>query len=301
MSTTKTNAFKAYWRQWLWSDMATRIITVNCIAWLVIVIGLIAMPRLTDWWIGLFAVPESIFMLPARIWTPATYMISQYDFLHLLVNMVWLLLFGRIMVQAAGDKHVLGCYVCGGLTGVVAYVIMNLFWPWPGMPMIGASCAVLAVAGACLMLTAKWKVNLLLFGTVKVKWIVLAAVLLFVLVPGSGWFDHNWAYETIPHAAGFGAGILYGLWLRRGGDEFAFTPKQRPAASQYKARPQWGFPQGRVSQPRAAAPRAPRPETQAELEDQLDALLDKVNRSGYSSLSPADRQRLFELSQKIKR
>ncbi|MDE7375389.1 MAG: rhomboid family intramembrane serine protease [Muribaculaceae bacterium] len=292
MSTTKTNAFKAYWRRWLWSDMATRIITVNCIAWLVIAIGLMALPD-PNWWVGLFAVPSSIFMLPQRIWTLGTYMISQYDFLHLLVNMIWMLLFGRIMVQAAGGKHVLGGYVCGGLAGGVAFIIMNLLWSGNGMPLIGASCAVLAVTGICLMLVPDWRVNLLLFGLVKVKWIVLAAVLLFVLVPGRGWFDLMWVYETIPHAAGFAAGIVYGLWLRRGGDEWVNVPKSRPAAAR--------APRSVAPGPRAAAPRARRVETQAELENQLDDLLDKVNCSGYSSLSPTERQRLFELSQKIKR
>lgn len=290
MSTTKTNAFKAYWRRWLWSDMATRIITVNCIAWLIIAVGLMALPD-PKWWLGLFAVPDSIFMLPSRIWTPATYMISQYDFLHLLVNMIWLLLFGRIMVQAAGGKHVLGGYVCGGLAGAVAFVVMNLFWHG-GDVLIGASCAVLAVTGMCLMLVPDWRVNLLLFGFVKVKWIVLAAVLLFVLVPGRGWFDLQWVYETITHAAGFAAGIVYGLWLRRGGDVFVTVPKSRPAASHQRSATPKSY----------HTPSRPRPvETQAELESQLDLLLDKVNRSGYSSLSPADRQRLFELSQKIKR
>lgn len=299
MSTTKTNAFKAYWRRWLWSDMATRIITVNCIAWLVIAIGLMALPD-SNWWVGLFAVPSSIFQLPERIWTIGTYMISQYDFLHLLVNMLWMLLFGRIMTQAAGDKHVLGGYVCGGLAGAAAFITMNLFLP-NAMPLIGASCAVLAVTAMCLMLVPNWRVNLLLFGLVKVKWIALAAVALFVLVPGRGWFDLDWVYETIPHAAGFGAGIVYGLWLRRGGDEFVNVPSSRPAASQPKAKQEWGFPRPQSQPARPAAPKPRRAETQAELESQLDELLDKVNRSGYSSLSPTERQRLFELSQKIKR
>lgn len=293
MSTTKTNAFKAYWRQWLWSDMATRIITVNCIAWLIIAIGLMALPD-DNWWVGLFAVPASIFQLPTRIWTIGTYMISQYEFLHLLVNMLWMLLFGRIMVQAAGGKHVLGGYVCGGLAGAAAFIAMNLFWPG-GIPLIGASCAVLAVTAMCLMLVPDWRVNLLLFGLVKVKWIALSAVLLFVLVPGSGWFDLQWVYATIPHAAGFAAGIVYGLWLKRGGDEFVFVPKSRPTAT---PKPQ---PRANMPKSRPAAPKPRREETQADVETQLDALLDKVNRSGYSSLSPAERQKLFELSQKIKR
>lgn len=294
MSTTKTNAFMAYWRRWLWSDMATRIITVNCIAWLIIVIGLIAIPDAdSDWWLSLFAVPPSIFMLPERIWTIGTYMISQYDFLHVLVNMIWLLLFGRLMVQAAGGKHVLGAYVCGGLAGAAAFVIMNLFWPWGALPMIGSSCAVLAVTALCLILTPDWKVNLLLFGFVRVKWIVMVAVLLFVLVPGRGWFDLQWVYETIPHAAGFAAGIVYGLWLRRGGDVFVTMSRKRTSYSRPKDIKGGG--RGYV------APKPRRQETQADLESQLDELLDKVNRSGYSSLSPTDRQRLFELSQKIKR
>lgn len=296
MSTTKTSALKAYWRRWLWSDMATRIITVNCIVWLIITIGLLAMPRIANWWVGLFAVPNTIYMLPSRIWTVGTYMISQYDFMHLLVNMLWLLLFGRVMAQAAGDRHVLGGYVCGGLAGAAAYIIMSLFLT--GGPMIGASCAVLAVIGMCLALTPNWQVNLLLFGVARIKWIALAAILLFVLEPGDGWAD--WACHNIPHLAGLGAGLAYGLWLKRGGDWQVSVPRERPGVwapvPENKANPNTA-----TAYTRPVPPRQRRPETQAELEDQLDTLLDKVNRSGYGSLTPAERQRLFELSQKIKR
>lgn len=297
MGTTKASALAAYWRRWLWSDMATRLITVNCIAWLIITIGLLSVPNgLTNWWVGLFAVPGDIYMMPSRIWTIGTYMISQYEFMHLLVNMLWLLLFGRIMAQAAGDKHVLGGYVSGGLAGAAAYIIMTMFVSGP--PMLGASCAVLAVIGMCLALVPDWKVNLLLFGTARVKWIALAAILLFVLVPGQNWAD--WICHNIPHVAGLAAGLAYGLWLRRGGDWQVNVPRQRPSAWAPVAddKPK---PSGKAYGSRSVPPRQRRPETQAELERQLDALLDKVNSSGYGSLTPAERQRLFELSQKIKR
>lgn len=302
MSTIKTNAFKTYWRQWLWSDMATRLITVNCMAWLIISVGLLAVPQaLKAWWIEIFAVPDTIFKVPSRIWTIGTYMISQFDFLHLLVNMLWLLLFGRIMVQAAGDKHVLGGYVCGGLAGAAAFIIMNLFWTGARTPMIGSSCAVLAVTGMCLTLTPNWRIGLLLFGEARVKWIALVAILLFVLVPGAGWFDSAWAYQMIPHMAGLAAGLIYGLWLRRGGDWQVNVPRERSTANAWTP-VQQSKPKVNTSAPYAIpTPPRRRPETQAELESQLDTLLDKVNQSGYASLSPNERQRLFELSQKIKR
>lgn len=69
------------------------------------------------------------------------------------------------------------------------------------------------------------------------------------------------------HAGGAIAGVAYALWLRR-------APKRR------------------VYRPRRAVPLT------AADEAELDDLLAQVSRSGFNSLSPARRTRLFELSQR---
>lgn len=259
---------KEYWNTWLWSSMPRRLITVNFIAWLIIAGGMLFIPReYLLWWIGLFGVPSSIFVLPSRIWTVGTYMISHFDFLHLLVNMLWLMLFGSLLEMRLDRSKLLAVYVISGLAGAAAFIITNLAAPSQA-PMIGASCAVIGVVGACLALVPGYYVSLLLFGRVKVAWVALAAIVLFVVMEPD-------MYTSIAHAAGLAAGYAYGLIEKKG----LHMPHRRE-------------PRVRVGVGKGM--------TKAEAEEKLDALLEKVSRSGYASLSTGERQQLFELSQWLK-
>ncbi|MCM1451956.1 MAG: rhomboid family intramembrane serine protease [Clostridium sp.] len=215
--------------------------------------------------------PSSIFMLPERIWTVATYMFSHYDFLHLLVNMLWLMLFGTLLEMRLDRGKLLAVYVISGLAGAAAFLISNLVHSNGGAPMIGASCAVIGVVGACLALTPSIEVNMLLFGRVKVLWVALAAIVLFIILEPD-------AYMSIAHGAGLCAGYLWGLIEKGGKISFSLPQKSR-----YKANPNFG---------------AGMTKTQAVA--RLDILLEKVSRSGYDSLTAAERQQLFELSQRLK-
>lgn len=249
--------------------MPRRLITVNFIAWLVIATGLAFVPQShAAWWIGLFGVPSSIFMLPSRIWTVATYMFSHYDFIHLLVNMLWLLLFGSLLEMRLDRAKLLAVYAISGLAGAGAFIITNVVSPC-GNSMLGASCAVIGVVGACIAITPNAYVHLLLFGRVKVLWVAMASIVLFIIIAPD-------IYMSIAHAAGLAAGYVWGIIEKSGG--LNFSHGKRPTAKV-------GF-------------GAPMPK--AEAERQLDELLAKVSRSGYASLSSSERQRLFELSQRLK-
>lgn len=251
--------------------MPRRLITVNFIAWLVIAGGLLFIPvSHTLWWIGLFGVPSSIMALPSRIWTIATYMISQYDFMHLLVNMLWLMLFGTLVEMRLDRSRLLAAYVISGFAGAAAFIIANIVTPH-GVPMIGSSCAVIGIVGAAMALIPGFSVNLLLFGRVKVLWVALAAIVLFVILEPD-------AYMSIAHAAGLCAGYIYGL-LERGGRLRISLPRRKSPT----ARPAFDTSMSR-----------------REAEQRLDDLLAKVSRSGYASLSSSERQQLFELSQRLK-
>jgi len=251
--------------------MPRRLITVNFCVWLAIAAGLAFIPQShANWWIGIFGVPSSIFMLPSRIWTIGTYMISHYDFMHLLVNMLWLLLFGSLLEMRLDRAKLLSVYVISGLAGAAAFIIANIICP-NGAPMIGASCSVIGVVGACMALTPGLYVNLLLFDRVKVIWVAIAAIVLFVIIAPD-------VYMSVSHAAGLCAGYVYGIIEKSGRLRFSL-----PRRSATKAKIRFDSSMSKT-----------------EAEARLDALLAKVSRSGYASLSASERQQLFELSQRLK-
>lgn len=251
--------------------MPRRLITVNFIAWLVITAGIMLIPAdHINWWIGLFGVPPSIFMLPSRIWTVGTYMISHYDFIHMLVNMLWLLLFGTLLEMRLDRSKLLAVYAISGLAGAAAFILCNIFSPGSAV-MIGASCSVIGVMGACLALAPNASANLLLFGRVKIIWIALAGIALFVI------FAPDF-YMSVAHAAGLCVGYTWGIIEKKGKISFSWPKQQyspkKPYSGNYMSR--------------------------MEAEQKLDELLAKVSNSGYASLSSNERQQLFELSQRLK-
>ena len=253
---------KEYWRFWLWRDYSARIITINTALWIIIAAPMLFLPVSEQgWWVRLFALPSYPQELPYRFWTVVTYMFSQYDFLHLLVNMLWLMLFGRLLEMLLGHTKMLWLYIAGGIAGALAFVTANAISVGTSPFMIGASCAVISLVTCSAIMMPSFKVKLLLFGDVKIIWIAVSAIVLFVILEPS-------LYVSIAHCGGILAGAAYALWRR--------LPKRMPS----KSKPQTSYPSD---------------------EEQLDALLAKVGRSGYASLSTAEGQRLFDLSQKIKR
>ncbi len=263
-------------KQYIWGDMVTKVITINTVVWIVISIGMIALPTAEhNFWVSLFALPGSVGRLPLRLWTVFSYMFTQTDFLHLLVNMMWLLLFGRLMLQMLGPRRLLWLYIGSGLAGAAGFVVCNAIAYGGYNFMMGASCAVIGVIGCSAMMLPKLHVSLLFLGDIKIVWIAVMAIVLFVVLEPS-------AYVSVAHASGLAYGVAY-AYLRshsylkyRIVNAFAGIGRKKDAHT-YK------MPTGQCS------------------EQELDRLLDKVHKSGYQSLNPSERQRLFELSQKIKK
>ena len=141
-----------------------------------------------------------------------------------------------------------------------------------------------------------YRMNLLFLGAVSLKWIAVVTIGIDLLsVTGSNAGGH------IAHLGGAAVGAIFALGLKRGHDItaplnslidaivnlFRRRPKVRPA--RFRA-------SGAPSAPRPKAPSAASAADQAA----LDNILDKIKKSGYSSLTADERARLFDVSRRIK-
>lgn len=265
------DTIRDYWRTWLWRDAVTRLITVNFLVWLASAVA----ELFFGFDLGrILALPYMLSLSPISGLSVLTYMFLQTDFLHMFVNMMWLLLFGRLFMQTQSGGRLIVIYIYGGLAGALSFLLYHVH-PY----MLGASCSVLAVVGASASILPKWRVNLMLFGRVEVIWLAVTAVVLFIIMSGGS--DQMWA-----HTAGLAVGIIYALLRKQGIDitspllalggffqsHRTFKATTKGSAGRYRSE-----------------------------EEEFDQLLAKVSRSGYASLSAAERQRLFNLSQKIRK
>lgn len=239
-------------------------------------------------------------------WTGLTYMVTHYDILHLLFNMLWLMWFGRILTMVMEERHLTWIFVTGGIAGAIFYVGCQAVFPElsNGSPYLcGASAAVLAVMAGSAVRTPDTPLYLFLVGKVKLKWVALVCILLTFAGIGGG----NGGGQAA-HVGGVFAGIIYVLVYKltrlepvaSGVQTEDYDDMDIPRRPRRKVTLQVGTPsvvrRNVVRDGHAVAKAA-----SGRLSDsaRLDALLDKIRLSGYSSLSEIERKELNALSERL--
>ena len=242
------------------------------------------------------AVPSQVNILLTKFWTLFTYMFVHEGFLHILFNMLWLYWFGNIFLSYFHDRTLGSLYVLGGLAGALLFIIAYNTIPLylesgPGV-MIGASASVMAIVFAAAFYRKDATLNLFLFGRVKIIYIALAVFVIdfFSLSSGNNPGGH------VAHIGGAIIGYLFASQYKKGKD---FTlPISRfldVIANLFKKRKHKG----------AHKVVYKRTETdydynfrKAKESEKIDAILDKLKESGYSSLSSEEKRQLFDAGEK---
>lgn len=300
MATTIETALKRFAS----ATMLMKIVVINIAVFLVLNIISIVMifageesgRFIVEQWV---AMPGNFGRLARHAWTPLSYMFSQIEPLHLIFNMLWLYWFGIVFQLLSTPKRMIGLYLLGGLGGAALYLLAVNTIPYfagHGGLLIGSSASVIAIVTATAIMAPDYRMNLLFLGAVSLKWIAIVTIGIDLLsVTGSNAGGH------IAHLGGAAVGAIFALGLKRGHDItaplnslidaivnlFRRRPKVRP--TRFRA-------SGAPSAPRPKAPSAASAADQAE----LDNILDKIKKSGYSSLTADERARLFDVSRRIK-
>ena len=237
-------------------------------------------------------VPSNLSQLLYAPWTLITYMFTHYDLLHILFNMLWLYWMGRIFLEYFTPKRLSALYLLGGLGGALLYLLaMNLLPHSIGSNayLMGASASVIAIVVAVAIWAPDYKIGLLFIGEVSLKWVAIITIGIDLLSVDAG----N-AGGHIAHLGGAAVGAIYDTALRRGTD---ITRPLNAAldwlASLFSRRDKGiGAPVG------GTAYNSQHQATDEPTEAQIDAILDKIKRSGYTSLTDKERDLLFRASRK---
>ncbi len=204
--------------------------------------------------------PSRLGLLASSPWTVITYMVAQYDFIHLLVNMIWLWCFGRFVQDVMTARRWAWLYVAGGLGGAVVFIAACAVIPSLSAGnhlLIGSSASVIAIVAATAILMPYLEVQLFMIGPLQLRWVAWITIALDL----TGLFGaHPGAHYA--HLGGLIAGVIFAVVMRH-----APAPKRE-----------------RVSV--------------ADDRRRLDELLDKVRQSGFASLSMDERRELMKLSER---
>lgn len=225
------------------------------------------------------SMPAYLPELMYKFWTPMTYMFGHSGFFHFIFNMLWLYWFGQIFEDFLTARQLTFTYISGGLAGAILFIAFYNIFPafsdvLPVATLIGASASVMAVVVATATLLPDYSIRLLLFGNVKLKFLVIA----FIVIDIIGIAELN-AGGSIAHLGGALMGFIFIKQLQNGNDwSKIFTKKKKlkVAATNYNHKVAAGLPDQEV----------------------IDSILDKISRSGYESLSRKEKEELFKASNK---
>lgn len=240
-----------------------------------------------------FAVPASLKALLLKPWTLITYMFTHKGIWHILFNMLWLYWFGIIFLQYLDQRKLVSVYLLGGISGALMYIAaFNIFPAFrnvlPDSVAIGASASVMAIVVAIAAYVPNYTVNLFLLGSIRIKYMALGIFILTSIMD----FSVN-SGGKLAHMGGALFGYLYIVRLKHGRDmgkgvnkiiDFfvtMFKPRKNLRVT-YKT-PSDDFEYNKMKNEHQA---------------RINAILEKISKGGYDSLTKEEKDLLFRESQK---
>jgi membrane associated rhomboid family serine protease len=223
-------------------------------------------------------------------WTIVTYMFLHDDIFHILFNMLFLTWTGKLFSEYLGPQKLTATYFLGGIAGglfyIIAYQIFPAFANHNQAILIGASAGVLAVFFAVATLLPNYTTQLLIIGSIKLKFLAIIMFLLYAFsIPSGNAGGH------IAHIGGALFGFVSIKFLQSGTDITKWFTK----LFSFKSRSRKNMKVVYRSNENADEIYM---EKQRMTQENLDRILDKINRSGFDSLTADEKEFLYKASGK---
>jgi membrane associated rhomboid family serine protease len=230
-------------------------------------------------------------------WQLVTYMFMHGGFWHLFFNMLWLWMFGMELEHVWGSRKFLWFYLtCGFGAGVANAVVTTLLGQ--AAPTVGASGAIMGVVIAFGMLFPDRPIYLYLLLPIRAKYFVgfVIALDLYNGVTGGDGVAH------FAHLGGALVGFIFLLADRNLIPVRRWLSLLRPDRTETVDPERSGLQGGQVEDAKFYDIRTGKPPESDESDvsqEVIDAILDKISKGGYQSLTEDEKRILNEASKKI--
>ena len=252
----------------------------------------------SDFLLEWFVFPKEPAEFILKPWSLITYSFLHSGLWHILANMLILYFSGIYFLNYFSPKRLLNYYFLGVIIGALVYMLSyNLFPAFQGTGrsyLMGASAGVMAVLIGIATHIPNMRVRLLLLGSVKFWWIAAFLVVIDIIqIPMGNAGGH------LAHLGGAALGYLYtnqlqkgndiGKWFENIMDFFAslFKPKEK------KARMRTVHRSGKAKATKSRSKTSGKM-NKDDKQKKVDAILDKISKSGYDSLSKSEKDFLFQ-------
>ncbi len=242
------------------------------------------------------AVPSNTTELIQHPWTIISYMFYHQGFIHLLFNVLGLYWFGLLFLYHFEGEKLLSVYLLGGLAGALFYILAyNIFPAFESVNavLLGASASVIAILVAVAFYDPNREIHLFFIGRFPLKYVALFYVLLSVIgistsnpggniahLGGAFW---GWFYiKQLQGGKDWGAGLVKFITQLGSGLGNAFQRKPRM----------------RVTHKHPPRDDHEYAKQQHVKQEEMNRILDKIGKSGYDSLTKAEKELLFKQGKK---
>lgn len=273
-------------------SIAEKLIAVNVLVFIVFRLTAFLMdvsPRFLEQW---FELPRDVMAFLSQPWSIISYSFLHGGLWHLFFNMLLLFYVGRIFMNIYGPRRFVNVYFLGVILGGAFFLLSyNLFpvFHQSQAPLIGASAGVMAVLIYICTYMPNQEVRVFFFN-LKLWYIgAFFVVLDLVLIPAG---DNPGG--RIAHLGGALLGYLYARAALQGRDLGAgFSGMLDWLAGLFEKKPRKA-PMKTVYRKQAKKTPASVDYDKATRQRKIDTILDKISKSGYESLTQAEKDFLFK-------
>ena len=230
-------------------------------------------------------------------WSMITYSFFHAGIWHIIFNLIMFNFAAKVFLTYFTQKQLLGLYISGGLfAGVIYLICYNTLPALIDKPasVIGASASVMAILFAVATYAPMMQLRLLIIGNVKLWHIAIVFLVIdFLQLSSTNTGGH------LAHLGGALFGYIFTAQLKKGVDltnwfttivVFFQTVADKRKRTPFK----------KVHRNFKPAPK-PQPSKivkKDSTQQQIDAILDKISKSGYDSLSKDEKEFLFRAGNK---
>jgi len=240
-----------------------------------------------------FSMPSNIDYFITRPWSIISYGFLHAGFFHILTNLLVLFYIGNLFIDYFIQKQLLSFYLFGTVFGGLLYLVSYTIFPAlqnTNATLVGASAAVMAIFIGIATYIPNYEINIRFIGFVKL-W-KLAAFFIgldLIQIPSGNAGGH------LAHLGGALFGFIYMSQIRKGALSFTIKnpfsslfSKRSNLRTVYKAK------RKKAKTKNSKQSKSNRPTNQ----QQIDAILDKISKSGYDSLNQEEKNLLFKQGKK---
>ncbi|MBT8234323.1 MAG: rhomboid family intramembrane serine protease [Saprospiraceae bacterium] len=289
-------------------NMLSKIIIVNIVVFVIVSLlsafdpGGNASSSFSNVLVYKLSILSSPSLLIKQFWSILTHMFLHEGLRHIFWNMLLLYWFGSIVGDFLNDRRILPLYILGGLSGGFAFIIFDLYFPQGtggAAYAMGASAAVTCMLMVAARTSPDYNLNLLLIGTVKLKYVAIFVLFIDLITIGQGTNSGGAA----GHIGGAIFGSLYVYFLQKGTDltdplQRLFSRFSGDYIPKRKMTPRSTFTVFKNDGKSDSKSSKKGSKSGFSKQEELDRILDKINDKGYDKLTAEEKEFLYQASKK---